>query len=105
MEQNDGNKKYIKVKNTIKEMILNHEIKDKIPGGRVLSKQFGLSYMTIRKAIKELVDEGYLYDIEREGTFVVEPKQRYKKTYNIGFYLAERISDGISSPYYSFHGY
>ncbi len=101
MDQTDGNIKYLRAKNELKDMILNNKIKGKLPGGRALSKEFGLSYMTLRKAIKELVNEGYLRNVEREGTFVVEPRQRYKKTFNIGFYLAERITDGISSPYYS----
>jgi DNA-binding LacI/PurR family transcriptional regulator len=37
----------------------------------------------------------------RKGTFVSGPKIRGSKTGNIGFFLYDKLKDGISSPYYS----
>ena len=41
-----------------------------LPPERELSKRFGISYMTIRKAISELVSENYLERQQGVGTFV-----------------------------------
>ncbi len=43
---------------------------DKIPSERNLSEQFGVSRLTVSKAIKELVLEGKLYTQVGKGTFV-----------------------------------
>jgi DNA-binding LacI/PurR family transcriptional regulator len=93
--------KYIEVKNNIKQLIETDQLEGKLPGERVLADRFGFSYMTIRHAINELVEEGYLYRVPRKGTFVSGPKVRGVETGNIGFYLYDRLKDGISSPYYS----
>ena len=52
--------KYILVEEKIRQAIKNREIVDKLPGERTLAKEFGFSYMTIRKAIDNLVSEGVL---------------------------------------------
>ena len=56
-EKNETTKKYIQVKNTIRQLILQGEITDRIPGERVLAQQFGISYMTIRRAIEDLTEQ------------------------------------------------
>jgi len=64
--------KYYALKNYILKMIDREEysIDQAIPSERVLIDQFGISRITIRKAIDELVNEGYLYRIQGKGTFV-----------------------------------
>lgn len=93
--------KYIEVKNNIKLLIDSGQLEGKLPGERVLAGRFGFSYMTIRHAINELVEERCLYRIPRRGTFVSGSKVRETGTGNIGFYLYDKLEDGISSPYYS----
>lgn len=93
--------KYIHIKKSIKESIDNGVLVDKLPGERVLAKDFNVSYMTVRKAIIELVEEGILHKFTTKGTFVSHRKMSPKKTRNLGFFLDENIKDGISSPYYS----
>src|SRR3546814_1159851 len=39
-----------------------------------LSEQFGVSRMTVRQAVQELVNEGYLRRVRGSGTFVCAPK-------------------------------
>lgn len=63
--------KYVLVENQIRDSIKRHEFSGKIPGERVLSRNYGFSYMTIRKAIDNLVTQGILYKIPARGTFVV----------------------------------
>jgi GntR family transcriptional regulator len=49
-----------------------------IPSERELSKIYRLSRMTVRKALDRLVAAGLLYRVDGKGTFVSEPKVRFK---------------------------
>jgi GntR family transcriptional regulator len=64
--------KYNALKNYILEMIDREEyaIDQSIPSERNLIDRFGISRITIRKALDELVNEGYLYRVQGKGTFV-----------------------------------
>ena len=92
--------KYLLVEKHIKKSIKNKTINDKLPGERTLAKELGFSYMTIRKAIDNLVGEGILYKVPTKGTFVSDRRRR-KRTNNIGYFLDSSILSGVSSPYYS----
>ena len=93
--------KYLLVEKYIKKAIKNKTIVNKLPGERTLAKELGFSYMTIRKAIDNLVNEGVLFKIPTKGTFVANTKIKKNKTRNIGYFLDSHILAGISSPYYS----
>lgn len=93
--------KYLLVEKYIRKSIKNKSIVDKLPGERTLASELGYSYMTIRKAIDNLVIEGVLYKIPTKGTFVAKTNNNRKKTRNIGYFLDSNIVSGISSPYYS----
>lgn len=92
--------KYVLVEQKIKHAIKHRKIVDKLPGERALAKEYGFSYMTIRKAVENLVAEGLLYKIPMKGTFVSDRKTR-KKTKIIGYFLDSSIVAGLTSPYYS----
>lgn len=64
--------KYYLVKQKIVEMINNEETgpEGMIPSERELMGIFGISRITVKKAIDDLVNEGYLYRIQGKGTFV-----------------------------------
>jgi DNA-binding LacI/PurR family transcriptional regulator len=93
--------KYITIKKQIKDRIASGRLVEKLPGERVLAEELNASYMTIRKAIAGLVEEGILIKSGTRGTFVNHKKNNSKPTLNIGFFLDEEIKEGISSPYYS----
>lgn len=63
---------YLQVKKYIKRQILDGDLNpgDTVKSERDLMEKFGLSRSTIRKAIKELVYEGYLVKVQGKGTFV-----------------------------------
>ncbi len=63
---------YYQLKNIIIDMIENEEIGEDecIPSEPKLMKTYNLSRTTVRKAIDELVNEGYLYKKQGKGTFV-----------------------------------
>ncbi len=93
--------KYRLVEDHIKQAIKQKKITDKLPGERVLAKELGFSYMTIRKAIDNLVNEGLLYKIPTRGTYLADQQARKEKTRTIGYFLDSRTAGGLSSPYYA----
>lgn len=64
----------------LKELILseikegNYKSGDMIPTEKEISDAFGISRTTVRQAITELVQEGWLYRVKSKGTFVSQPK-------------------------------
>ncbi|MGB5716908.1 MAG: GntR family transcriptional regulator [Gammaproteobacteria bacterium] len=91
--------KYLFAQNKIKQAIKNLKIDERLPGERVFAKELGISYMTIRKAVENLVEEGVLYKIPKKGTYVADPDKVELKY--IGYFLDSSIKAGVSSPYYS----
>ncbi|MDX8365975.1 GntR family transcriptional regulator [Cytobacillus sp. IB215665] len=67
---------YYQIEEYIKNLIESDELSpgDAIPSEREFSEQFSVSRMTIRQAITNLVNEGYLYRQKGKGTFVGEKK-------------------------------
>ena len=94
--------RHIYAEKKIRESIRPLNINDKLPGERTFSRELGISYMTTRRAIDNLVAKGLLYKIPKKGTFVADPRQSATtKTKNLGYFLDSSIKDGLSSPYYS----
>lgn len=56
-----------------------------IPSERELCEQYGISRMTARQSITELVNEGYLYREQGKGTFVAQPKITQQLSQLTGF--------------------
>ena len=81
---------YYQLKNIIKTDIENGTLKtgDTIPTEMEIMSHYNISRFTVRQAISELVNEGYLVRKTSNGTFVTEPN---KKTT-----LAERTSFSYS---------
>jgi histidine ammonia-lyase len=67
---------YRKVKKTIKDRIVSGEwpAEDRIPSEHDLVTAFGVSRMTVHRALRELTDEGYLIRVQGVGTFVARRK-------------------------------
>jgi len=49
---------------------------DQIPSESELCRIYGVSRITVRQAVRSLVDEGFLYRKQGKGTFVASPKLR-----------------------------
>jgi DNA-binding GntR family transcriptional regulator len=64
---------YLQIKNILKDRILHgvYPIKTNIPSEPQLENEFNVSKITIRNAIKELVQEGYLEKKSGKGTKVI----------------------------------
>ncbi|QGP92273.1 HTH-type transcriptional repressor YvoA [Neomoorella glycerini] len=67
---------YHQIKHDLQQKILNNELKpdDRVPSEETLARNYGVSRMTARHAISELVNQGYLYRVHGKGTFVSRPK-------------------------------
>ncbi len=68
--------KYYQLKEIIRDMIEKDELAAGrvIPPERELCERYGVSRMTARQAVMELVNEGLLYRVQGLGTFVAEAK-------------------------------
>ncbi len=68
--------RYFQLKEIMRERIVSGDWKpgDLIPSERELSETYGISRMTVRQAITELVNEGSLYREQGKGTFVSQRK-------------------------------
>ncbi|CAH0261883.1 HTH-type transcriptional repressor YvoA [Peribacillus sp. Bi96] len=67
---------YYQLEETIKQSIQNHEIVpgEMIPSEREYTEKYQISRMTVRQAISNLVNDGYLYRQRGKGTFVSHQK-------------------------------
>ena len=63
---------YIQIKNFVRENIISgeHEAHSRVPSERKLAEQFGVSRLTVTKALKELEQEGFVYAKVGKGTYV-----------------------------------
>jgi GntR family transcriptional regulator len=62
------------IREQVLELIETLEVGDAIPSERLLGADLGVSRLTVRAALDELVREGYLTRRRGAGTFVAEPK-------------------------------
>lgn len=78
---------YKQISNILNDKISSGEWKpgDKLPSEASLTKEYGVSRITTRAALSELVDEGVLARSQGKGTFVAAPKTDYKANDLVGF--------------------
>ena len=92
--------KYQIIQQEILSAIAAGHYQDKLPSERALAERFGFSYMTVRKAINNLVLQGVLYKVPQKGIYVQHQQIKPLKQ-TIGYFLDQQIKEGIASPYYS----
>ncbi len=71
---------YVQIQEFIAELILSGKLKPetKIPSEREYSEELGVSRMTVRRALTELVSEGLLERKHGSGTYVAKPRVTYE---------------------------
>ncbi len=94
--------KYIEIEQQLRADIMSGRISRSLPAERNLAEQFGVSYLTVRRAVGNLVDKGLLSREHGRGIFVSTPKREVTRTMGLGFVVPERVLSGIGelSPYY-----
>ena len=68
---------YTSIKNQIRDGVLKEN--EKLPSKRSLSQHLGISVITVQNAYLQLIDEGYIYSIEKKGFFVSDIARHLKK--------------------------
>ncbi len=73
---------YVRIQEYIAELILSGKLapEAKIQSEREFSEELGVSRMTVRKALTELVSEGLLERRHGSGTYVSKPRVTYEST-------------------------
>lgn len=92
---------YMRVKESIRMSVMDGRYHDRLPSERELATNFRISYMTLRRAIGELVDEGLLRRMVGRGTYVCSPGNLGRRTNTIGLILPPHVLGGIENPYYA----
>lgn len=78
-------KKHHLISAQLRERIQTGAYTDQIPGQRVLAEEFGVNFLTIRKAVSTLVREGLLDKQTGRGTFIT--RLRRARTHNLAAIL------------------
>src|SRR5437764_13647467 len=79
----DGAPLYRQVQAGLEEMIHANQRGKEMPlSDAQLAERFGVSRITVRRAVDELVDAGVLYRLQAVGTFVRRNKLRERLTLN-----------------------
>ena len=91
-----GKTKYIVLMERLKESILSGQIRpgEKLPSENQLSREYGLSRHTVRKALAILENEGYVTAEHGRGTFCSERMRHRKNSRNIAV-ITTYLSDYI----------
>ncbi|MDX3924570.1 MAG: GntR family transcriptional regulator [Shinella sp.] len=80
IERNHPDPLYVQLRNLLKTKIDQRDwaVNDKLPSERELVTQYGVSRITVRQALKELENIGYLQSRPGKGIYVSEPKPTYE---------------------------
>ena len=75
LTRTEGIPLYVKIRESLRQKIASGELVmgQKLPSEDELAAQFGVSRMTVRQGITDLIDEGLLYRRHGVGTFVAYP--------------------------------
>jgi GntR family transcriptional regulator len=75
ISRTEGIPHYVRIRESLREMITAGELKrgQKLPSENELAARYGVSRMTVRQGISDLIDGGLLYRRHGVGTFVALP--------------------------------
>lgn len=81
---------YLRIANLLKVKIQNNLVKDqKLPSEREIAQILEVGRNSVRRALSELVKQGYIYQVQGRGTFVVAATKRI--SLNQGYQFNEQM--------------
>lgn len=88
---------YLEVEEYIKQLIESEQLKDGdcLPTETDLAQQFKISRPTVRQAMSNLVNQGYVTRVRGKGSFVTKPKILQESTRFIESYNVEMSKKGL----------
>ena len=88
----EGIPRYVQIRQSLSDEIQSKKLKpgQKLPSEEELAVQFGVSRMTVRQGISDLLDEGILYRKHGVGTFVSQPHVSRDHTHLTNFFESSR---------------
>lgn len=77
---------YLQLETELKQAILDgkYGVGERIPTEQELCQSFGMSRITVRRAVQDLVEEGLLNKVQGRGTFVAVPKHVLGSSESLG---------------------
>ena len=77
---------YLQLETELKQAILDgkYGVGERIPTEQELCQSFGMSRITVRRAVQDLVEEGLLSKVQGRGTFVAVPKHVLGSSESLG---------------------
>ena len=68
---------YQRVRNYLEDLILEGQFEpgDQLPSEKDLQNQFGVSRITVRRALQDLSNEGKIQRVAGKGSFVLKPRR------------------------------
>jgi GntR family transcriptional regulator len=86
--ETEGIPVYVRIREALRREIAQGALKrgERLPPEHELGTMFGVSRMTLRKSIKDLIDEGLLYRRHGIGTFVAYPRMNRDHTRLTSFF-------------------
>lgn len=93
--RNDArNPLYLQAKCRLRTAILANQAPERLPSERDLARRFGISFMTARRAVSELVDEGLLVRRHGKGTYVCPLDAPQRSPLGIGVVVPPGVVTG-----------
>lgn len=86
LDRNSAQPLHVQLETILREYIVNEEwsVNTCIPSESALSREYGISRMTVRSVLNRMVDAGLIYRVTGKGTFVSEPKIVSKPLSQVG---------------------
>ena len=87
---------YYRIREDLRESIVSGELRsgDRISSERELCEEYGVSSITVKRAVLDLVAEGLLYRLPGKGTFVSQPKME-RDLSQLASFTEEMLHQGL----------
>jgi len=94
VDESRGNK-FFAVAAALKQRILKGKLSDRLPGTPALAREFGVTRITLNKALSVLKEEGLVYSVAGRGTYVTRLKR--PRTHVLGGVLGSAEGGPLTS--------